>query len=1761
MRLSSGEMRSRSNGSSTLSNILRQYSDSVSEGEGVGYIGIEWKGPFPLHNTIIQHIKRVQLLIGKSPSLVYGVIPNIKYGYIGLENVLYVFPLEETVQKISKRDPSVGSSIDRRSISRMKSTSSNFDPEFDDKAICDGSVLTIVFPFSIKNVTGAFPRVGIFHTDVEYLLCVITENSVHILALKFDNFNLNNDHSQVYNDDGVVSRGAGLIKVPIMKIGGKDVGMLQCSLPGSQTSKFHSLHGTLDGRFFFLEENSSSIYELVYQSSEGWITPYCYIHSHQIYSSFAKELLLKYTFLRFMPRSFSIKKISLAPCGFMAILDTSQNIYLAAYVNDINNKAALSKILPWGRTVNSLGYWASNLDISTFFLPTDWDDYISPELQNIEKLPVKNENLNLENFGLGFLNKYDSKKFSSPSSLRVVAMLRKKDLFDIFSKVPGNPLSKKNEESSSMQSVRTEYQKLFEINDLQLFFTSEYNLSLSLFTNNGTRLQFQCSKKPNEEMPSIQSVINGFRFEPETFFESPKKKIQTEKLQNQPKSSSSQPDDLIFGFWLTYVLPISTSCNDNSSISNSYYRNGLTIITRNITSYTFQNLNTNTDFSRAPNKSISQIELRLFSSLPAEIGITSNSNFGNSILNNQNSPAFNIRYNGNFSYSTSQSSRGEPIIIELDEQVKAIHEFNSFSEDIDSNNNNNNLEDFPISTGKKNIASPNVFLEYGGNPLGNNKRQHDLLGWVKDRCIVFLGETKYFFLVLKWNGLQQIIGASGLFMQLLQSPLSSNTNSSQFRRLVHPEDSFLTNEHLYLTSPWIEALSGAIAFDLKSVLEFPPFYKYENNMYLQLTPQILETCFSKLQSLLNILSRSQNIIGNEIFDPFVLPTVPSSIYRPFDKILSEELDKDYSKHLKDSTTFLLKSITYITNFLLQIVRFLTVFAASPHELKNYTFKTFEKHDQNLLTEMPLLYLIVSNQGVSQIKKLVESFSINILEGISQQDNPIIDLNFVTQIKLLYKKIGWLLNAKSNQIMKRLALIADLSMEVGDQQYNNYFKKATMIERISSRNLPPIGGFSLPPYKYWEYFQADPSQNEYFKEIFSSLLLKPLHKVEETTLLLLDCISHFEHLLTEQLKIKQNLIGSDSQDEFNSQNFNIYFLHIEQMIKAWSNSLCDTFLELIDVRNQSSSEMNTNLIRPLILLTINQPLKTLFSSCFNPKILETCVGHLLKDLIPVMINKLIVTFGEDKKRKSCCCQILLKDLVEICKYDSTQRTKYSDKSLLGLIAISLIKPFKSLNTNEQLKDYNWNSFSSFLSGLVIDSNYSPYYFILSAIYLLEDPHESSSGYIRCASILSELSLNNNVLCGSHCTNFRARIETLKLLKEICISGMGKGLISADMNVSQLLPRLLTEPNLDRNQFQLDHSLEYAISNTEGIISVCSSLQLPLLEYIEKLAFSQSQALNQLIEILSRQVFTCSELVSLINSNQYIEPFLIISTLLESNAFTKKEDNNIEDICSQISDYLLQTLIPPKDHIIYSHFQDRDTVFKLPILNTFFDFNGYDNFSESIQMLLEFIQAPLINITGSSLLGSLSIAPKTYLSVGLSNQEIFEKYDLFQQIYSITAILEFVNYYILRTSQNIDPYDLSQLPKCISIQLWKKYWSVPYDMLFDVYLSLLDSSLSSNSSSDPFMLIFNRIKILEPPEFKNELVSSYHDSFILHLRKCIIGILKSWLENRKLFPVSQNHIFMANNFLISTLNYLQKTYPRDQSQELINTVENIQLELQS
>ncbi|KAK9173490.1 Uncharacterized protein cmbei_3001840 [Cryptosporidium meleagridis] len=1675
--------------------------------------------------------------------------------------MLYIFPIEETIQKVLRRESSIGSSTERRSIDRMRSAPSNFDQRFDGKPASDDSILTIVFPFSIKNVTGTFPRVGIFSSDVEYLLCVITEKSIHLLALKFDNFDLADDYSQVSDNDRTLPRGAGLIKVPIMNIKGKDIGMLQCSLPGSYNSKFHSLCSTLDGRFFFLEENSSSIHELVYQSSEGWITPYCYIHSHQIYSSFTKELFLKYTFLRFMPRSFSIKKISLTPCGFMAILDTSQNIYLAAYLNDINSKEVLSNIIPWGRMVNSLNYWASNLDINTFFLPTDWDNYVSSEFQNSEKLLSKTENLNLENISSSLFSKNNSKRFSSPSSLKVVAMLRKKDIFDIFSKIPGNQLFKKNDESFSMHSIRPEYQNQFDINDLQLFFTSDYNLSLSLFTNNGTRLQFQCSKRTNEVMPSIQSVINGFRFEPESFFESPKKKIQTESAFNQSKlsSTSSSSNDLTFGFWLTYVLPASSSRNDNSNISNSYYRNGLTIITRNATSYSFQNVNASTDFSKTPNKNICQVELRLFSSLPADIGITSSSNFRNRTLNSQNTPTLNLRYNGNFS-STGQCSKGEPIIIEFEEQVKAIHEFTPYPEN-NSNNNPNNLEDLHIVASKRSKAFPNVFLEYGGNPLGNNNRQHDLLGWVKDRCIVFVGETRYFFLVLKWNGLQQIVGASGLFMQLIQCPLSSCINSSQFRRLVHPEDSFLTDDHLSLTSPWIEALSGAIAFDLKSVLELPPFFKYENKMQLQFTTQILEVCLPKLQSLLNILSRSQNIIGNEVFDPSSLPNIPPTTSRSFNQILSEELNKSYDTHLKDSTTFLLKSVAYITNFLLQLFRFLTLFDSSPPELKDLTYNIFVNHDQNLLTEMPIIYLIVSNTGVSQIKKFVESFSVNILEAISYQDRSIIEISFVTQIKSIYKKIGWLINSKSSKIMKRLALIADLSIEVGDCLSDNHLKESSIIERISSRNLSPIGGFSLPPFKYWEYFQADPSQNEYFREIFSSLLLKPFNRTEETTLLLLDCISHFDNLLTEQLKLKQNFIGSDLQEDFNTQNYNTYFLHIEQIIKAWSESLRDAFIESLDC-HVSSSEISINSMKSLILLTFSQPLKTLFSSCFNRKILECCVAHLLRDLFPVMMSRFIATFPRANKRDSCCCQILLEDIVEICRYDSLQKTRCTEKSLLGIIAFCISKSFKSLITNQHLKEYNWNDFSSFLYGLTTESNYSPYYFILSAIYLFDDFQEIHSGCIKCINILSELSLNKNVLCGSYCRNVRTRIETLKLIKEICISVVGKGLISIDMNVSQLLPRLLTESYFDRNQFQMDYSLEYAISNLEGIISLCSNLQIPLLDYVEKMAYNQGQNFNQLIQILSTQILLpCSELNSLIKSNSFIEPFLIVSTLLESSVSIKQEDSNIEDICSQISDYLLQSLFPPKDHVIYSHFSDREYEPQLPILSKFFGFNNPDNLSESINRLLEFIQTPLLNISGSSLLGSLSVTPKTYLCVGLTNQEIFEKYDLFQQIYSITAIFEFTNYYILALSQNIiDPRNLSQLPTSISIQLWNKAWSVPYDLLLDVYISLLDSSLDSNSSSDPFMLIFNRIKAIKSPNFKLEPILNHHDFFILHLRKCIIGILDSWIKNRKLFPLSKNHVLMANNFLISTLSYLQNAYSTDQSQKLTSTIENIQIELQ-
>ncbi|KAF7459200.1 hypothetical protein HWI79_319 [Cryptosporidium felis] len=1727
----------RSSSPNTLSGILKQYSDSVNQGEGVGYIGLEWKGPFPLHNTILQHIKRVQLLIGKPPSLIYGIVPHIRYGFVGLENLLYLFPLNEFVGGVKRRESSIASSLERRN--RANSITSNIAQDLDgNEPVCDESILTLTFPFSIKNLSGTFPRIGIFRKDVEYLLCVITDKSIHLVALKFDKTMQNQIQSDIGGPESSILKGAGLAKIPILSIGGKDISTLQCSLPGSFSSDFHSLHGTIDGRFFFLEENSPSIHELVYQSKEGWITPYCYVHSHQLYTSLTKELLLKYTFLRLMPRSFSIKKISLTPCGFMAILDSAQNVYLAAYLNDIDDTNVLSLLAPWGRVVNSLGYWASNLHIKPCVLPSDWDEYTSCEGHQESVLSANKEN-NFNNFSSKDF-KEEFGKFSSPGSLKVISVLRKRDFQNIISKIPGGSSFEKKVRTLKMnRSDKTSGNH--EINDLQLSFSSDYNLALSVFTNNGTRLQFQCSKRLYEEMPSIDSVINGFGFESD-FLGSPKKKFQPEKFPHTPDSEKTS-DELVFGFWLTYVLPPANIHNPNSITSKSYYKNGLTVFVRNTASHYSQGIGPDIDSSKLPDKIASQIELRLFNSLPADVGAAPSSNLRKMSLNGFNSPTMNLRYNGNFCLDGQNAQKGEPIIIEVEEQIRAIYEF---VPDMENSGNNSNGSFQALSRLEGSLSS-DVVLEYGCNPFGKGRNQHDLLGWVKERCIIFVGETGYFFLVLRWNGLQQIIGASGLFMQLLQCPLNGNSALTAFRRLVHPEDSFLTNDHLTLTSPWIEALSGAIAFELKIILELPLFFKRGDDYSSLLCPRVLERSLPKLQSLINILSRSQNIIGGEVFDVSLLPNLRPSFGRLFGEILAEEMCKDQNVCFKDYSTFLLKSLTYITNMLLQLVQFLIIFSTVPLELRRLTFRNLGKNDLNCLSEMPVICLVISNKGVCQIRNLVESFSRCILESVSYSEGKLIDFKLLNQVKILYKT-GWLNTRTSNCILRRLALISDLFENPTNSEFGMDRSGNPILDKISSRESPPIGGFTLQPYRYWEIFQSDPTQNGFLREIFSSLLLQPLLKVEESTLLLLDCISHFELLIAEKLNLAQGFSDSHNRFESISQSYSTFSLYIEHIIRSWSDSLRETFLELMD----RSPKTSVATVRSGFLLVFYRPLNSLFASCPSLKIFKLCVKYLMREVLPLILDRYCNLFALEEG--FCSCQVFLDDLVEFLRLENSQIPSSGENSILALIVNSFSKLFGPEGTNDRL-NYNWDNISSYISDLITETNYSPFLFVNCAIYT--SSHFGTSGSIKSASLLSEFSLNDNITCGASCKNINSRIYALKITK---INYFSQNFNSTEVNVLRYFPRLF---NVDKSDgyLSIDYSLRNAISIVDGIISTCNNLQIPLLNYISKLPVSQNPTLFQLFNCLSRRIYSLSEMLSTINSTPYIEPFIIIATLMEVNSSHSRSDDDLEASCNVVSDLLLQILLPPGNHIIFSLFPEGTERPYFPILTHFFGLSNIYDLSDSIYKLFEFIQSPLLNLTGSSFLGSLSVAPKTYLSVGLSNQEIFEKYDLFQQIYSITAILEFSNYYLSKTAEN-KALDLDPLfPTQISIQFWKKRWSVPFDLLFEVYLSLLDSTLTSNPQTDPFLLIYNRLSILESPIFTSEPVTKNQDLFALHIRKCATGVLLEWLENRDSNKFNSTHIAMSNNFVSNFLGFLQTDCSPDHSKKLLETLRNIQLKLES
>ncbi|KAH7649815.1 hypothetical protein FG379_002529 [Cryptosporidium bovis] len=1720
----------------TLSSILQEYGDSVHNGEGIGYIGLEWKGPFPLHSSIIQHIKRIQLLVGRPPSLTYGFLPHINYGYVGLENILYIFSIGDLFENGAESTSGYISETSNDSYCKRVNN-----------GLIDNTILTLSLPFPVKMVTGSFPRANIFSKDVEYILCVITEKSGNLLALKLDKCNSYNlrrlkkwnlpqdgeeineygvDYNSVLNSEGSVVKGAGLINVSIMKINGKEINMFQCSLPNMYASKLHSLQGTLDGRFFFFEEESSNIYEFVYHSKEGWITPYCYIHSHKVNYTLSNSFLFKYTFLRIFQRTF-ISKVSVAPCGYMAILDSSQNIHIAKYLNDSDSSTILPLIAPWGRIVNSIESWVSNVNLKPHLLPSDWDDYVCTDENNYNV----NNNYDLTDEIDSCMSQTCQKnyqgRFSSPSSIKIIYTFKRTELNKILSQLSGKFLNNegKNEDFRN-----------FVVEDICLSFTFEYNLTISLFMENGSILQFQCSKRNSEYIPPLSSISSNCSGVENHSMRSPLKKLHISEINNifelKPGTFSNNCDVTVFGFWLTNFIPHSVSIGEESRMTNSFCRNGLTIITRSTTCKTVKNVNANTDFSKTPSRNICKVELRLFNSLPADINLDSNKFIDNSLFGrNFSSPmSSSLRYNNNTSFSSNlKNNGGEPIFFELDEQIKSIYEVK-----INSDNSIGTLEEFPILNNSKSLIYPDVNLEYGGNQFGK-KNNYDLLGWIHDRHIILVGETRYFLLTLRWNGVQHIIGASGLFMQIMRnSQMNSNVDNSNtnFRRLVHPEDSFLTSNYLSLTSPWIEALSGAIAFDLRCILELPLFYRSGQDLNFILTPHILELCFLRLQKVSKILSRSRNIIGNELFNFTSLPNNKLNQERSIHEIIIEELGTDCNIQLKRSTTFIIKSIAFIVNLLSQLIQFLMIFISSPENIRKITLMYLGRYENtNILTEMPLIFLLVSNKGICRIRFLVESFSMAVIGSTSHSRN--YDSNLLNQLKCVHSKIGWILSDKANRIMKRLALFQDLSE---DPDINSILKK------ITSRNKL-IGSFTSPPYKYWESFLLDQTQSDFLKEIFSSLTLKPWNRIADSTLLLLQTISYFELFLTEQIESRQK-IGYFETNKSNNINvdLNSFNTHIEGIIEAWTKSLSDSFYDLL-----SHERDKKKIIRNKCLSLFIQPIKTLLSYSSNTKLINMCLKYLLRDILALIIKEYYLSNGSNSFH--CICQQLLKDFQVSLKFENGNSRDYN-KPFLTLISDELNSILQYSNIRERCI-YSKDQFISVLNDLITSGNYSPFYYVLSCIYLTGD--DKSFGSIKSASVLSFIALDADICCGEECRNVRTRIDSLKMLRKVYFLG-GRSVTQVEINVSNYFPHLFDEKITGKDKYQMDFSIENAISNADGLISSSNYLQIPLSSYLEKyLALNENGQLLKTVKTLSSRICSFSEIISIINTVPDLQPFSIISVLFNANKRKSGDDAELEEICSLISDLLLQTLFPPIGHTINRVNLNDDTNTPIfPLLSYFFGFNGYLNYHESIQKLFEFVQTPLLNISGSSLLGALSFVPNIFQCVGLSDQEIIKKYDLFQQLYSISAVLEFGNFYLIKNTKNLD-IDCF-IPTSVSLKLWNKYFSIPHDLIFDIYMSLLDSCSTSSLSSSPYSLIINRIADLESPINNFESLSLDNNSFTLHIRKCIIGVAQSWINNSVNQEIDSNYTSLIKDFMNASVPIIKK-HDKQNEKRITNISEGI------
>ncbi|OII76478.1 hypothetical protein cand_001690 [Cryptosporidium andersoni] len=1669
--------------SNTLASLLEQYSRSINEGGGIGYIGLEWKGPFSFHPDILQHSKRMTSLTGSVPSMNCGTLHHLNHGYITLENLLYIFPLTE-------QDDATNSAI------------RGHDTFKEDEIKRISKPLSITLPLAIKAVAVTFPKFGMFSEKVQFILCVLTEKSAHLYGICYEK-KIDHNRSQIPKYE--------LVTTPLNREGIDESLTIQCSLPYHNNSlEFLSLHGTLDGRFFFLLRSDCNIYEIVYQSKEGWITPYCYIYTHQVHSSMLKRILFRYTILRFLPLSQPLTLVSFAPCGYIITMDIHQNLYLLTYSSNLKRDCLLNKISPWGRMINSLGYWLPKSESNLYVPPTQWDNFLNSQI----KEDIYSKSNEIRSKSIDF-------ESNNPAKIKILAVLSKQQL---------NYILEGNNVKESLEDNQRNNER-FLISNIDLSFSADYHLILTVFMKCGTRLLFRCSCNEDE--------VSSFTY---TQIKNSKKSVISPKRQAESSNPSIfdqfkpryKTSSIIFGFWLTDIL---NNSDTKVVIQSAYYKNGLTIISYPLNSINKEKQSKSLESTMNNINNQYQIEIRLLSSVPADL--TTSHKFNSLGIQNSGSRLRYSKYSNNLD---PNSDIGEPIVLGVNEPIIDIYEvptdlYNKMYQDSGGITNE-------INSNIPNI-NPSILLEYGGIHYGP-KASYDLLGWCKDRYIILMGYTHYYSLTIRWNGLQQAFGSTGLFMQIIQE-VKQGTN---FRRLVHPEDSYLSFCNSYLTSPWIEAITGALAFSLRSTLEMPILISM-NKVSCTFTIKTLDHCIYTLQNMIHFLSRSQNIIGTELFNIWNPPK--SSFTKPkyFFEVMEEVFTCQIPLKMIEITTNILKSITFIIHMLLQLFRLLYYYQESPLNIRDEVVQKMKNERAlDIILKTPTLFLVTSNDHINCLKKFsscfINSLVISMIE--SKRENT---TTFNNKLSTIQKSIHWLLCPKTRKFLTRSILSFELGFYNSKYSHSSINSANSILEKFLHLANPSMDSTNPSvSQKYWLDFLKDPTRHELLENAFCTLTVEPHNKFYDATILLIELIQFFD----KEIKGNRNNFEINSLNMTSQLNIPQY---VNLLVKSWDFSMCDALIEFIE--NKLSN--NEDEIVGFACKVISECLKAMTSLKIGLEIFCIFLKHLLNSFLMKLFNNL--KYLVFRKHGICLCNFLMKDLAYILRYSCNNiLPDHSNKGVLSIITNSFIIGIDGNSANESYIE----TICSISLELAIQSKYSPFY-LLAAIFNLYNSRNKTMAYNNIASILCALGLNNEISCQVKCFNPFTSLELLDIVQYIMKNKISKVIEDTDIqNIFTLLPD--KKSPLNKSYLNLE---DMYIVLTE-IINSLEYLQLPVLNYINSITNNtgdydyvcdfSNEGLKRIddIQVLPIEyvqyylknniVQSYSEMLSIIYRCPHIQLFSIIASLLESTTIIRTEEN-VDAFCSLLSDMLLQTLLPPKSHPIYQLVSDYDTIF--PILETMFGFNG-DNLLDSFLKLLVYIEKPLIGINGTELLDSLALMKTINKQKDVNLQTIY----IFQQLYVLLAVLEFsIHYFKTKKAlyKRIYPDELNT----ISIKIWKNKWNVSYHLLLDTYVSLIEACCTTNISNNPFSLIVDRLISLGCPLVTVNIADTFED-FVQHLRLCATTVIIIWVKE-DLQDISSNQKDIIVNFISTVIPFLSVNTNKilANHEALINTLQDITLKL--